>query len=62
MTFAQIRPEIDALTKQDRDCLSAYLTMLQMEENEDLENEQMHKLERSSDWVDLKDLNHRSIH
>lgn len=62
MTFAQIRPEIDALTKEDRDRLSASLTMLQMEENEDLENEQMQKLERSSDWVDLKDLNHRSIH
>ena len=57
MTFAQIRPEIDALNKEDRDQLSAYLTMLQMEEGADLESKQMQKLERSSGWVELKDLN-----
>jgi|GEM_PF-5632853 len=57
MTFAQIRPEIDALNKEDRDRLSAYLTMLQMEEGADLESKQMQKLERSSGWVELKDLN-----
>jgi hypothetical protein len=54
MTFAQIRPEIDDHTREDRDRLSAYLTMLQMEEDVDLENKQIQKLERSSDWVEVK--------
>lgn len=56
MTFVEMMPAVNALSPEDRDKLSAYLTMLHREEHHDLAETQSRKLDRTSDWASLEAL------